>query len=436
MHMRERCRNLAQYAIGHMNPTRRSYVARRFPRFRSWTVSRVYRVPWLPGTEEAALAEMIRRDARMPRSVGSLGSLPAIGLVTPWEPTKSGIATYSRNFFEAAQKITDTAVLVSHQELPIRVEPGVSALVANDPSWKSERLPIYMLGNGTHHWDAWRSLFASGGYVVLHDVIVPDLVVLPDEDPRWHRATYEEKRLASAARLSGAAKGVFVHSQHAGELLAEQCQLAGVNCPPIHVLSTGHPIDRSRERILGDPPVVGSLGFFNTSKRPQETFRALAMVASRTNAHSIVCGQISNETERLLHREFRNASVSMNRLDVIRDPSDEAFDKVAGLLDVSIQLRDRSNGESSGTVMKVAGHGGLGVVTDIGSFGDLPDFLVSKTHPNAKAKDVARACMEILGDPVGYRQRSEQVKAWTHEKTFDLAAKEVIETVAKWERQR
>ena len=66
--------------------------------------------------------------------------------------------------------------------------------------------------------------------------------------------------------------------------------------------------------------------------------------------------------------------------------------------DIAIQLRDVSNGESSAAVTDCLAAGVVTVVTDIGSFSEIPDDVVVKVPRDITDQDLAGLVVDLVDD--------------------------------------
>ena len=83
----------------------------------------------------------------------------------------------------------------------------------------------------------------------------------------------------------------------------------------------------------------------------------------------------------------------------------EEFERRIAETDVAINLRERTAGETSGSLCRIMAAGVAAVVSDVGWFGELPADAVVKVEPGAHADALLRAYLERLIEDAPLRER-------------------------------
>lgn len=109
--------------------------------------------------------------------------------------------------------------------------------------------------------------------------------------------------------------------------------------------------------------------------------------------------------------------------------SDREFDAWMNKTTIAVQLRDASNGESSGAIAGCLARGIPTIVTDLGSMSELPDDVVVKVTRDISAHDLADTIRALLDDPVRRVALSSAAQRYAGENTFDQAADRLLRAI-------
>jgi glycosyltransferase involved in cell wall biosynthesis len=145
----------------------------------------------------------------------------------------------------------------------------------------------------------------------------------------------------------------------------------------------------------GSGPVVGCFGVVNASKRIPELLRAFARVRARhPSATLLLVGPTSPgfDLERRLQR------LGLDEDGLVRESwVDERrlWALMAGV-DVCVNLRQPTMGETSGVVVRSLSLGKPLVVSDVGWFSELPSDVALKVDPGPEEVDSLEAALELL----------------------------------------
>ncbi|HRC88141.1 MAG TPA: glycosyltransferase family 4 protein, partial [Thermoanaerobaculia bacterium] len=268
------------------------------------------------------------------------------------------------------------------------------------------RLPLYQMGNNPFHEAIWESALVRPGVLTLHDLVLHHLLghrTLGQRDfPAYQRALEADHgwigREASWPRRRGqdseaalfalpahrsllvAQRGVIVHNRWAAEKIAEdapEVPLAvvpmGIPLPPPADPAAGLAF-RRRLSIPPDAPLLGSFGFQTPIKRTGVAIAALAH-PRLAGAHLLVVGQSSPALD--LEAEARRAGVA-ERVHQLGFVSFEEFEAAIAAVDVCLNLRYPTAGETSASLLRVLAVGRPALVSDYAQFADLPDAVALK----------------------------------------------------------
>jgi glycosyltransferase involved in cell wall biosynthesis len=360
-----------------------------------------------------------------------------VAYFSPLPPQQTGVATYSHHLLRALRHLVEPVLFTSdaagadHEGLPVR-----------DIRREPERVrdmhrctgAIYHLGNNPFfHLDIYRTLLAEPGMVVMHDTVLYYLMAgqgcagllkelcinhgaaganalgavlreSPDGNPL--RFPHPERHPLLRRALEHAT-AVVVHSDFA----AGQLRDAGFHGRIQTIPHLRYPVVRDggiaasselrrRRNISPERLVIGLFGFVGRTKRAPAVLAALAALRHELDFSLLVVG------ESLGHVEHAIAEHGLgDRVVLTGYVPDEEFGECLDLIDVLVNLRYPSMGETSGTLTQAMARGKPCIVTDHAWFAELPDDAVWKVgHGPGEVADVVEA-LRALGASDELRRR-------------------------------
>ena len=377
---------------------------------------------------------------------------------SPLPPQRSGIADYSAELLPvlaqhlSVEPFVDEGVKVAPElaaRFPVRGDRAFPAL------WESGRYDavLYHLGNNAdYHARAWRMAMRIPGIVVLHEPMLHHLVrgmTLARGDLAGYveemRYAYGRTGEALARRSLGsgipldpwsyplferavdASLGLIVHNDCTrNRVLASRPEARIVKVP--HHLSLGAQglwgsspeqatgraavqapegaaqgeMDRRALRArLGLPAaglLVASFGFITPAKRLDVALRAFARLRREVapDALYLLVGDVSP------YYDFANVLTPELSAGVVRVGHAELpqFLRTMAAVDVTINLRYPSAGETSGTLIRLLGLGKAVIVSNTGAFAEIPDGCCAKIDLDAAEEELLFATLRALAtDP-------------------------------------
>ncbi len=336
-----------------------------------------------------------------------------IALASPFPPMSSGIADYAA---ELAPRLAATGLeLTLFHESSEPPGPPLRSAFDCRPVRDLRRhsgdfeLVLYQLGNSArHHAEIYRTLFELPGVVTLHEFqlhhLVRELTLVAGDGERY----VEELRYAAgeSGRRSGQrlldshfpvdlwsfplfervvdrSLAVVVHSEFARRRLLLSRPNAWVEriafpveCEPLRPASSAERLRARAELGFGSEElVIASFGFVTPHKRLEPTLRAFARLrAEQPAARFLVCGEVSP------HYDLGALLAEVGAQGVLvtgRIPLDR-FDRAMTAADLAVNLRSPTGGETSAALMRLLALGVPTLVSDTGSFAEIPDGAVAK----------------------------------------------------------
>lgn len=364
-----------------------------------------------------------------------------IAWVSPLPPVASGIADYSAELLPWVARRPEVGAV------ELYVEPGVEPVgdVAEafavrpirDLPHRLERgdvdLAVYQLGNNPLcHEETYRTLRKHPGVVVLHELMLHHLVRGLTLDQGDSRAYVEEHRYCAGKSGEAMAKraldsglpfdvwsyplfervvdrslGILVHNDYARQRLRRSRPRAWVKRVPLPVdLSALPKISRHHARqrlgIQPDALVVASFGLLTPVKRLEVCLRSFARLRRRVpGATYLLVGEISPyyDLHRVLEGELGDGVRVTGRL-----PLDEFLEAMAAT-DVALNLRHPTGGETSASLMRLLGSGIPTIVTDAGSFREVPEGCCARVPLDETEEDLLTAYLTSLAKDAELRRR-------------------------------
>ncbi len=328
-----------------------------------------------------------------------------VAYFSPMPPERSGIADYSALLLPALGERLDVTVVKRGRTRAPR-GTGVS---------------LYHVGNNpdAHSWivDALRK---GPGVVVLHDFVLHHLVAgmtVGRRDGHGYLDAMEreygvvgrllahgvlDKRIPPlwesrpadfplASFVLEHARGVIVHSRTVAGLVRG----AGFSAPLWVIPHPAWPVPSITAVRVAEGPVIGCFGVVNASKRIPELLAATAKVREEhPDVTLLLVGPTSPGFD--LERRLQRLGLSAGAL-VREGWADEArlWALMAGV-DVAVNLRHPTMGETSGSAIRAISLGKPLVVSDVGWFSELPDEVALKVPVGDDEVPVLTAALELL----------------------------------------
>lgn len=339
----------------------------------------------------------------------SAPSLPRVACFTPLSPVASGISYYSEDLLPTLARALDLTVVVdgytpTHAAL-LRAA-GVTICEARDYERAARTEPfaaaIYQLGNSPAHAYMYARALREPGLVVLHDVVLHHLRLwMAFNGGRAQRRGYiEELRTLYGAAgealarevlrgktpatlfdyplvepILAVAPAIIVHNAASAARVAALRPGTAVQVVPMGVPLPALPERAAARARLGIAPgafLVVSHGQVNPYKRLDVALRAFRrLAAERPDAQFLIAGGAAPGLGATLERQigFLGLGGRVRRLGFV---APETVNDLLAAADCCINLRYPSAGETSASLLRIMGAGLPVLVSDAGSFSELP----------------------------------------------------------------
>lgn len=280
---------------------------------------------------------------------------------------------------------------------------------------------LYQIGNNPSHDFVYESALRHPGIVVMHEAnlhhLLADITIkrnnwdayLQECEFNGGRTALQFARRVRALevgpdydgvpmtrRLLESAKGVVVHS----EFVAREIRAQGFE-GPIATIPHGASLPRTDRNgirsILGvdeQTPLVGAFGYLKPYKRIAESLRALRrLVRLDPRVRMILVGE--EHPELPIHDLIRSLGLQ-EHVRVLGFVAITKFVDYISACDVVLNLRFPTVGETSGSLLRALGLGRAVVVSDVGSFSELPNDICLKVSVGPEEEDLLFEYLNVL----------------------------------------
>jgi glycosyltransferase involved in cell wall biosynthesis/SAM-dependent methyltransferase len=347
-----------------------------------------------------------------------------IAFFSPLPPARSGIADYSAALLEEMKRMADVTAFASK---PSNFDAS------------SFDIAVYQIGNNIHHDFCYEAALEHPGVVVIHEAnlhhLVADMTIKRGDWDAYMRevelngdaAALEHARtrvrtleagpdyenVPMLRRVLAQSRGVIVHSDCVGSEL-RKAGFAG----PLTRIPHGAWIPQAdgmayRQKLGLDiaTPLIGTFGFLKPYKRIAESLRAFRrLLRVEPNAKMILVGEPHPAFP--LHDIIQSLGLSAS-VRVLGFTPIEDFAGYIAACDVVLNLRFPTVGENSGTLMRALGLGRAAIVSNVGSFCELPDDVCLKAPVDGSEEDYLFEYLNVLvSRPEVARALGERAQQW------------------------
>ncbi len=345
-----------------------------------------------------------------------------LAVFTPLNPARSGIADYSEALLPHLARLLDLEVFIDDGQ-PSDWATRTGIAVRNYREFRAEDFDtvLYHVGNNPYHTYIYDTAIEHPGIVVLHEFNLHHL--LADATIRrgdWDAYMREVERSGGETALEFAQRvralevgpdydgvpmnrlliegsgALIVHSRFMVDKV-----LTTESAVPIKQIPHGAwipEIDRNavRHRVGVDEttPLIGIFGFLKPYKRVAQALRAMQrLVRLNPRAKMILVGE---EHPDLPLRRLLSQLQLEDHVRLLGYVPVEELAELIGAVDICLNLRYPTAGETSGTLLRALGLGRAVVVSDVGSFSELPDDICLKAPVDESEVEVIAEYLGLL----------------------------------------
>ncbi|MCI6913973.1 MAG: hypothetical protein MR799_00570 [Lachnospiraceae bacterium] len=325
--------------------------------------------------------------------------------LSPLWPKRSGISEYSEGLLLGLRKLYDITIYVDGY-VPENSDINKNYKIVkkqSDLNFKEFDEIIYNFGNNPDFHDyMYDMLMEHPGYIILHDFVLfyltvghyqnqgkllqkiyemagpTGIQVVKDSLKKNHsRNLLEHKDIADLLPLNkeviDASKGIFVHSEYARQLVRninpeKKVKVIEAYMKPLEEDEEENFL-RKKYNIAPDATIISSFGMIAPTKQNELISKAVNFYnGSHTNKlYYVMCGE-GTYVDSYLSEYIKKTGFLSNK----------EFASAITDCDIVMNLRYPYNGETSATLIQTMKKGKACMVTDIGSFSEIPDDCVLK----------------------------------------------------------
>jgi glycosyltransferase involved in cell wall biosynthesis len=343
-------------------------------------------------------------------------------------PQRTGIADYSAELLAPLTKRAEVDLWV---DAPAGAEAAASCRMFNyiaQPELLFDLvrydLIVYQMGNSPAHRSMFPVLLQYPGIVVMHDFVLhhfiagyyleaqssPALYIqemaynfgrageeiatraLRTKTPIWE---HEPMRYPLNKRVLDNARAVVVHSDFTFGLVRKTHSYLPIKKINLPTRIEPEPPDAAKlKRRYGIPVnsiVIASFGSGNPSKMTGETARAIATM-DRKDIIYLVVGEMGEG----LRAQTKTDLGERMRITGYVDAG--TFNDYCALIDIAIDLRSQTMGESSAGICRLMAAGKPCVISNFGWFAELPDECAVKIDSPVDEKAIQRSLAQLVTD--------------------------------------
>lgn len=361
-----------------------------------------------------------------------------IAYVSPLPPLKSGIADYSQELLSELNKLLDIDLYWEDpNEVLKEIRDRYNVYCLSELPSKREQYEfiIYHIGNNhKFHNNIYNMALYLPGIIVMHDYSIHHLiagrtVALGDWESYVKEMTYcygqdglkvaidskEGKKefiwetdlttqYPLNSRVINNSHGIIVHSRYMLGLINDKN-------PYIPITAVSMPSDdieliddfqkkilRERYNLPQNSIIIGSFGYVSYHKRIDKVMKALKRVIEKNYENKdiiyLIVGYSDNQFD---VKEMSKLYDIKDNVIYIREANLQEFKEYIKLTDFCINLRYPTQGETSATLVRILGYGKPVIVTDIGSFREIPDDCSIKvTYGLNEVEELENAITDMI----------------------------------------
>ena len=340
-----------------------------------------------------------------------------IAMFAPLSPLKNGIAHYTEDILVQLVQYFDIDVYIDTNYEPtnhiIIDSCKIYSHYSFEKSYRNYDAVIYQIGNNPDHVYMIPYLLKFPGIIVLHDFILSYLRSFLSEELKqfcdtncnsiYYNGDNDGKNPFNKYIFQNA-RGIIVHSEYSKLGIWEQDFSKLITKIPLYSkcddVLDDDTLKTQKYHYTQDTIILASFGFVTASKRIVpilQAFNKLKLALPLIKLKYLIVGQIEPEIKSEI-----DLVVARHKLfsDVVM-PGYVSLDELENYINISdicINLRSPYGGETSAALSRIMGKGKACIVSDIGSFSELPDNVCIKipTAPENEINNIYTAMLELV----------------------------------------
>lgn len=344
----------------------------------------------------------ISHDEPLKRTTQNYESRLKIAMFTPLPPLKNGIADYTRDILMELRRFFHIDIFIDDGYTPNDSDIIQNFTIKNhkefQPVSMDYDLIIYQIGTNPNHAYMIDYIIGYPGLIYLHDYSIAYLyLVLPsalkDRLAEAYPSTDEEFLFSNPLNkcVLDKALGIVVHNNYSRDGLRNQSCLVPIKQINLYAKITPKMQNKAELKkeinLELDELIISSFGFAAKSKhidRILEVFSELVRKYPNIKLRYIIVGKLIEGADFSVHELLEKYRIE-KYVTITGYVDMDTFYKYLQTTDICVNLRGVYQGESSASLARIMACGKPCIVSDIGSFAELPsDVCVKITSDNVK----------------------------------------------------
>ncbi len=412
----------------------------------------------LPGPQPEGAAR------NLPNILPSVPRRLHLAFWSPFNPKLSGISDYSESLVAALHQYADVDCFVEgYQPTNRALSDTVPVYDARAYAQLSAQRPydsnLYQIGNNALHRYIYQQALQTPGIITLHDVVLYYLIyhtLVKESDTRafWAEVVYSEGaaaaerarreylqgrnvdyELALHRRIVETSLGIVAHSRWAAERITPAAtspvQIIPMGCtlfPP-----DGGRFARMARALLDWPPdalVIGVFGIMHRVKRVETIARVYRRLRQQFPQLALVLMGPVDPTAWPLINELQQNPHETHAAGIHLYPgyaSPEMLLTAMLAVDLGVNLRNPTAGETSATLHTLLAMGKPVIVSNIGTYREYPDLCCPKVPPDDTEEQALHdLLLQFVGPSSILQQASEGAWAYSAPNSWDRTAQRYL----------
>ena len=378
------------------------------------------------------------------------GSKPKLAYFSPLNPQISGISDYSEELLHELKDHYDITIFVDRfQPINKYLLDTFDIIDINQQKDILENFDkrLYHIGNNEYHEWIVDTLEKYPGYIVLHDFnlfgyFVHSLYLKGEYKKFVYELIYnhgaegeiaskklmeskvipEAQQFPLSNRIVDLSKGVIAHSKW----VKDSIQLDNNYFGPIEVIPLGCISDPMEEKKVNfkNEIIIGVFGNVIPNKRVDKIIKVISrLIETNPEVRLRIVGHAEVNYKKELVKLVNTLKVE-KYVDFVDSPPIELFKSYIKESDLCINLRWPTMGETSATLMRALGYGVPCIVSNVGSYAELPDDSVWKVDvDNYEEELLLSYLLELCNNPKVRKEMSINARHYVSEKcNFSITA--------------
>ncbi|MCT7507777.1 glycosyltransferase [Aliarcobacter cryaerophilus] len=390
---------------------------------------------WEQSAKKAIDALEIFIDKHEKRKIDKPINRLKLAYVSPLPPQKSGISDYSAELLPFLNEYYDIDVIVEQESISDDwINKNLS--VHNTEWFKNNAATydriLYHFGNSPFHQHMFGLINEYPGTVVLHDFylghVIDSMGILNNElyySHGYKPLNDEESEFAwnypTNKRVLDHSKGIIVHSENSRKLAdiwyGDEFSKAWEVIPLLRIPSKKESKEEIRKKlnIPSNAFIVASFGLLGLTKQNQKLLDAWlsSSLSKDKNSYLIFIGENDNsEYGKIIENTIKKSNHEY-QIKITGWADADLYIDYLNISDIGVQLRTKSRGETSASVLDCMNYGLATIVNSNGSMADLDDETIVKLPDEFTQEELVNALEEL----------------YFNEKKRDILGKKAKETI-------